>query len=317
MSPNAADDPGSQPILHHYELSPYSEKIRRIFGYKNLAWQSVITSEMMPKDNQIALTGGYRKAPVLQVGRDIYCDSRLIVTVLDRLYPANPVAPPQLAATCLAWEALEPILFFAAVGKVFSPAGIPALVQKFGPDFLPRFMQDRQALFVGGSVTFPNPEAPVPFAPFMAALESQLAGREFLADSRPSLADFSVFHCLWFADENPGVAAILDPYTQVRAWLKRMRGFGSGRRSELAEEQSLRIARETKAWQPFEGAPVPIDGVSLGQKVSVRATDYGCDPVGGTLLHASAVEIAIARSDARAGEVVVHFPRAGFKVTAA
>jgi hypothetical protein len=42
--------------------------------------------------------------------------------------------------------------------------------------------------------------------------------------------------------------------------------------------------------------------------------DYGRDPVAGTLVASSAQEIAIARHDPAVGEVVVHFPRAGFLV---
>jgi len=33
----------------------------------------------MPKPDLTALTGGYRKTPVLQIGADIYCDSQLIM----------------------------------------------------------------------------------------------------------------------------------------------------------------------------------------------------------------------------------------------
>ncbi len=37
----------------------------------------------MPKPDLAALTGGYRKTPVLQVGADIYCDTALIARRLD------------------------------------------------------------------------------------------------------------------------------------------------------------------------------------------------------------------------------------------
>jgi glutathione S-transferase len=53
-------------------MSPFSEKIRLILGYKKLAWKSVIIPRMMPKPDVVALTGGYRRTPVLQIGADIY-----------------------------------------------------------------------------------------------------------------------------------------------------------------------------------------------------------------------------------------------------
>ena len=53
-------------ILHHYPLSPFAEKIRRVLAFKQLAWTSVTIPMVMPKPDLTALTGGYRKPPVLQ-----------------------------------------------------------------------------------------------------------------------------------------------------------------------------------------------------------------------------------------------------------
>ena len=36
-------------ILHHYEISPYSEKVRLGLGLKGLAWRSVEIPVIMPK----------------------------------------------------------------------------------------------------------------------------------------------------------------------------------------------------------------------------------------------------------------------------
>src|SRR5579859_3555121 len=102
-------------ILHHYGLSPYSEKIRAILGYKKLAWHSVTVPVIMPKPDVMALTGGYRRAPVMQLGRDIYCDTRLIARVLDRLQPEPPLVPAHLRASCQAFAALQRSLFFATI----------------------------------------------------------------------------------------------------------------------------------------------------------------------------------------------------------
>lgn len=39
---------------------------------------------VMPKPDLVALTGGYRKTPVLQVGADVYCDTALIARRLEQ-----------------------------------------------------------------------------------------------------------------------------------------------------------------------------------------------------------------------------------------
>ena len=59
-------------ILHHYDTSPFSEKIRLALRLKNLAWTSVTIPNIMPKPDLLALTGGYRRTPVLQIGADIF-----------------------------------------------------------------------------------------------------------------------------------------------------------------------------------------------------------------------------------------------------
>ena len=71
-------------ILHHYAGSPFSEKVRLMLGFKGLAWRSVQIPVIMPKPDVIALTGGYRKTPFMQVGADIYCDSALMKSSIAR-----------------------------------------------------------------------------------------------------------------------------------------------------------------------------------------------------------------------------------------
>ncbi len=79
---------GTELILHHYDGSPYSEKIRLLLGYKGLDWRSATMPPMLPKPELMTLTGGYRRAPVLQIGADVYCDSALIAAEIERRHPA-------------------------------------------------------------------------------------------------------------------------------------------------------------------------------------------------------------------------------------
>jgi len=46
-------------ILHHYDTSPYSEKVRLGLGLKGLAWASVEIPVIMPKPDLTALTVFY------------------------------------------------------------------------------------------------------------------------------------------------------------------------------------------------------------------------------------------------------------------
>jgi len=82
-----------QLILHHYPMSPFAEKIRLILGYKGLRWSSVLIPNIMPKPDVTALTGGYRKTPILQIGADIYCDTALIADVIEERHPQPTLYP--------------------------------------------------------------------------------------------------------------------------------------------------------------------------------------------------------------------------------
>src|SRR5579862_7707861 len=95
-----------RPILHHYPNSPFAEKARTMLGFKGLEWTSVQIPPIMPKPDVVALTGGYRKTPILQIGADIYCDTALIAQVLERLKPEPTLFPAQsaaLSATLAQW----------------------------------------------------------------------------------------------------------------------------------------------------------------------------------------------------------------------
>src|ERR1700744_948708 len=80
-------------ILHHFDESPFSEKIRLIFGLKKLAWTSVQIRRSMPRPDLMPMTGGYRRTPVMQIGADIYCDTQCIIRELEQRYPHPSLFP--------------------------------------------------------------------------------------------------------------------------------------------------------------------------------------------------------------------------------
>src|SRR5271168_3963112 len=112
-----------QIILHHYPMSPLAEKIRLILGFKRLPWRSVHIPTIMPKPDVVALTGGYRKTPILQIGADVYCDTSLIADVLDSRTPQPTLYPAGVAAqarTLAQWA--DSTLFWTAVAHAMQAA---------------------------------------------------------------------------------------------------------------------------------------------------------------------------------------------------
>jgi len=306
-------------ILHHYDASPFAEKARLMLGFKQLSWRSVEIPRIMPKPDLVALTGGYRKTPVLQVGADIYCDTALIARRLDA-EKATPALFPEgqefVAASFAQW--VDSQIFQHAVSLVFQPESVAVRFGKLPPEAVKAFVADRAGLFSGGSATrLPVEVAKHNWPSLMARVEQQLAREEgdYLF-GEPSIADFSLAHCLWFLKGTPVTAPLVDAYPNVSAWLGRVLGFGHGASSALSAEDAIAIARAaTPAALPDEQFVEP-NGFAVAQRVQIAATDYGVDPVEGELVFAGVEELILRREDERAGTVHVHFPRLGFAIKA-
>jgi len=309
----------SELILHHYPTSPFAEKARLLLGFKGLSWRSVKISPVMPKPDLTALTGGYRKTPVLQIGADIYCDTALIARRLER-EKASPALFPEgqemISATFAAW--VDSVVFQHAVTLVFQPESAAVRFGKLAPEAVKAFMADRAGLFSGGSASrLPLEVAKHQWPTLMARLEQQLQREpgDFLF-GEPSIADIALAHPLWFLKGTPVTAPLVDEYPAVSAWLARVLGFGHGSCTEMSAEEALEVSRSaTPAPLPDERFVDP-NGFAAGQQVVIAATDYGVDPVAGELLFAGIEELILRREDSRAGVVHVHFPRLGFRIQA-
>lgn len=298
-------------ILHHYDGSPFSEKIRLVFGFKGLAWRSVKIPPIMPKPDLVALTGGYRKTPVVQVGADVYCDTALIARVVEQAAPTPTLFPASAPLAPLLAQWADATLFWTTIPYAMQPAGLASIFQGVPPEMVKAFGADR-APFTAGMKRQTPVDATANLGVFLAQLNAQLAdGRAFLFGDAASIADFSVAHCLWYLRRAGPLAAILAPHAALVAWLDRVLAFGHGRPERLASGDAVALAAATTH------APTAVQpglAFEAGTRISVTPTDYGRDPVVGTLVGLSADEVVVERLDARAGRVHVHFPRAGFQI---
>ncbi|HTR84863.1 MAG TPA: glutathione S-transferase family protein [Reyranella sp.] len=301
-------------ILHHYAGSPYSEKVRVAFGIKGLAWKSVQIPNIMPKPDLMPLTGGYRKTPVLQVGADIFCDTQLIMLEIEKRAgkpPLLPVGQEGEARGLAMW--IDRTIFWAAVGVVMGQVG----------DKMPEAFKKDRSDFSGRSFDAERLKAAAPMARDQAYAQLVIAeqmlrdGRPFLLGAAPSLADCALYNPIWFLQARMGMGnapSPLDRLPKIVEWSERMKAFGNGKPTELTGAQALDIA---KAAAPETAKVDEKDpsGLKAGQSITVTPDDTGKVPVSGTLVGLTNDRISIMRSDDRVGDVVVHFPRAGFIVS--
>jgi glutathione S-transferase len=137
-------------ILHHYNPSPFSEKVRLILGAKKLPWKSVLIPAIMPKPEVEVLTGGYRKTPFLQIGADMYCDTALIADVLEHLQPEPSLYPePEKGMSRILAQWADSTLFWAAVAWNMQPRGVAEVFAKAPPEAAKAFGEDRGKMSAG------------------------------------------------------------------------------------------------------------------------------------------------------------------------
>jgi len=310
------------PILHEYPASPFSEKIRAIFGYKAMSYQSVTIPVIMPKPDLIPLTGGYRRTPVMQIGANIYCDTRLITQVIETLQPTPSLYPKEQDATVnMVGQWADQHLFRISVALFSSPAGLQAFTAAVPKAVSEAFAADRKAMRRMGISNPIHPDVAYSHMQvYLQQLNSQLAGghnqeRDFIFGNEPTLADFSIYHCLWFVQRNEGISAILNPFSAVIDWMQRIKEFGHGKVELIGSEKAIDIAKNTDVKEP-ENSAISFVGFNRGDRVTVVGTDLGIDPVEGSLVAAAGDEIVIRRQDERAGELLVHFPTIGYHLAA-
>jgi len=311
----------NEPILHHYPASPYAEKIRLMLGFKKLHWKSVLIPKMMPKPDVIALTGGYRRTPILQVGADIYCDTSLITRTLESLAPSPTLYAygDTLAVQSLSHFADQTLFNITIPMAIFDAESFGIFFPGSTPESMQRFREDRAAMRKGGTVRRGTiPECRALYAYFAPMIESQFAdGRAYLLGASPCVADFALYHTMWVIGRVPKLAGLLEPLPKISQWMQRMKGIGYGSSSEITSGEAIRIANSSRPENLNGAVALETDGIALGQPAQVMPIDYALDPVKGELLNASADEIVIRRSDPRAGTLQVHFPRFGFQLARA
>ena len=301
-------------ILHHYPMSPFSEKIRAMFGYLDVQWQSALTTEMPPRPVLQSLAGGYRKIPVAQIGADIFCDTRTITPMLA----AYGNQPQLTLANCdqkindFVTE-VEGDIFFACVMYGASMKLNRKVMKSMSLWQVIKFMIDRIKMGRDAIVKMPPASKAAQLVhAHLPKIEAMLES-DFLFGDSPTIADFSAYHSLWFI-RDMGEKPIIKEYPGIMAWMDRIKSFGHGQHTEISGEKAIEIARFS--------TPAAIDDKHrqhdlIGNLVTIAPSDYGLDPSTGILEACTDDRYIISRNDTKAGTVHVHFPKAGFALNKA
>ena len=285
-----------------------------MLGYKGLAWRGVEIPPILPKPKLVPLTGGYRRTPVLQEGADVWCDTRLIARELERRVPEPPLFPAATsgAADAIAWWAeqqfMRPVaLYVSGINADHMPAGLHEDRARLHGLPVPSIEAVRKAAIRNLHLVRPQ----------IKWIADMLAdGRSYLLGEAPCIADFATYHVVWFfRGRHIDCRQELAPYPRLLAWRDRMAAIGHGKRTDIAADDALAVARAAspatpRASQPQEGDPLP------GEAARVRSSDNARDWIEGEVNFIDAHEIALAAPRPRGRPGRRAFPAAGLRLAA-
>lgn len=294
-------------ILHHYEVSPFSEKIRALLGYAQLPWQSVSVREFPPRPELDQLTGGYRKIPVAQMGADIFCDSRTISSEIAALADRPELAVENCDQEVQDFVARADLdVFLACVLAANGRNLLRRMRREHSWLHVARLMLDRANMARKAKVKAAGPkEADRVLEDHLQRLEGMLE-QDYLFGDQPNIGDFAAYHGLWFI-RDASDSSRLAGYPEINAWMDRIAAFRHGRPSEISAADSLDQACHNQPRQLPESR-----NSSSGKAVTLAPSDYGRQGVTGQLVASTEQRWILARKARDCGTVHVHFPKQGF-----
>ena len=301
----AQNSPMAEVILYHYELSPFSEKRRRIPAFKRIPWHSVETPLLPLKADLTALTGPYRHAPVMQIGADVYRDSASI----EQLFPEPSILPSAVAG---AVAILESRADHRLVHQVTPPVAMELL-----DAFPPGFFKDRANMTANWSR-----EAFIKAAPYglegtrqaLDALAAHLGSNTFLLGDSFTLANAACFNPVGFLRTTPALSSEIDARPALAAWIKRIEEFEPGAIPAMSGAGALGVASEIEP-EDTDGNSVTETNYQPRDVVSVIDDDYGTEIFTGKVVRVRNNDITILEDDAELENVAIHYPRADYSIT--
>ncbi len=323
--------PTEEPILFLWSLSAWAAKVTAYFALRGIPYTRAEQPITQPRPNLAALGVNYRRIPVLAIGRDIYCDTLLILEKLESVYKDSKYKP--ISASNPTELALEKLFEKWTDAVVFKHAGatIPTDMDLMKD---PGFQQDREELW-GRSWNKETQDGlrPLGLANLRANydfLEQCLSdGRKWILgnDDGPKLADI---HACWIFDWLFLLPGAYDEsffnkknYPKTIAWRDRYNEAIAAAKEKAPKPTELdgKDAVAKILSSPYtDNVKVEADPIGLkeGQNVEMYPVDTGFDRKdSGKLVGLTSSEAVVeARSNEGGKDIRIHYPRWNFEIVA-
>jgi glutathione S-transferase len=320
-------------ILFTYDISVFGRKTDWVLNLKGLESFRCIVLNRLPRPVLQQLGIQYRRIPILAIGRDIYCDTRLIIDKLEELFPEN-----RIGSRSPFEKGLEHLFenWLVDGGPFWRTSGLIPPTAEVMHD--KEWLQDR-ANMTGRSFDIETlkqgrPESLAHVRMYFNQMENELLadGREYLlATSEPTLADI---HAIWTFDwalqEKGHMFEYLEKeviseeqFPKTFAYVHRFRNAMATKQAQNGMPETLSAAKAVERilasdfFEP-EGTIDPRDPLKLqkGQWVEIWPVESGFTHHDrGQLVSIGVKEVVISsRPNVGEGRLRLHFPRVNFRI---
>ncbi|KAJ6164698.1 hypothetical protein N7470_003370 [Penicillium chermesinum] len=301
-------------VLYWYPFSPYAYRIYWYLLLRGIKFASCIQPHMLPRPDLKALNVEYRRIPILSIGKDIYLDSRHILSKLETLFPGKLLDR---------WTTNGSVFGIAAQ---MIPADSPAMRD-------PKFIKDRNdggmKILAGEARKRMRPEAIVAMRDCFDILENTILadGRMWVfGGNRPSLGDIEALWPFAWVMGMPGAlpdAISAKTFPRVFSWASRFNAVIKDIKSAQSVSVDIKGKDVVEYMESAQYAEPSANvdendplGLSRGELVEVYPTDYGFSHKDrGKLLTLTPYEAVITKQLNSGTEFRVHVPRWGYRIT--
>ncbi|EXJ62780.1 hypothetical protein A1O7_03219 [Cladophialophora yegresii CBS 114405] len=321
--------PNNGVVLYHYSFSPVARRVLWYLSLRGIDYAECKQPPVLPRPDVATLGIKYRRIPLMAIGRDIYCDSRIILRKLEALFPDSA-----LSASTGEQKAVEKLFeiwtmeagLFPRASQLI-PTSMPLLND-------PHFTKDRED-YSGRSwskeqIEANRPEALASIRSAFKVLETTLLadGRDWvLKTDHPTLADIEA---IWTFDWLNGLKGALPrelisdkKYPKVFAWIARFNDALKASKAKAPKPATLKgdVAAERIFNASFVEKDLAVDpadplGLKRGTEVEVFPVDSGTHHRDqGRLIGLTEDEVVLG-IQAQGKELHLHYPRTGFRVRA-
>jgi glutathione S-transferase len=325
-----------QIILFTYPESVYGRRIDWYLTLRGIPYTHSRVLNRLPRpllSTQLSIS--YRRIPILAIGRDIYCDTRLIIEKCEELFSANRLAPSTphergISKLLETWT-IDGGPFWRTAQLI--PPDAPITRD-------PLWLADRAEMsgraWDKGVMEKGRGEAMAHMRMYMGFVEDRLIGdgREWvLGGSKPTVADI---HAIWPFDwlllpymvgDLPVDVFGEKVFPRTWAWVKRFNEVyaaalkQTGNPEIVSAEETVRRIEEAEYFEA-EGEVDHADPLRLekGQIVDIFPTDMASGFVHrdtGKLVSITVMDVCIETKTKNGKEIRIHFPRTNFRISKA